>query len=42
VGGRARLCNKYRIVVWIDYLYLVVCIRFIGTIGNTTRPEPSA
>ena len=23
--------NKYRIVVWINYPYRVVCIRFIGT-----------
>ena len=23
--------NKYRLVVWINYPYRVVCIRFIGT-----------
>jgi mRNA interferase HigB len=23
--------NKYRIVVWINYAYRVVCIRFVGT-----------
>jgi mRNA interferase HigB len=23
--------NKYRLVVWINYVYSVVCIRFIGT-----------
>ena len=23
--------NKYRIVVWINYPYRVVCVRFIGT-----------
>ena len=27
--------NKYRIVVWINYPYRVVYIRFIGSIGNT-------
>jgi mRNA interferase HigB len=25
------VCNKYRIVVWINYPYRVVYIRFIGT-----------
>lgn len=23
--------NKYRLVVWINYAYRVVCVRFIGT-----------
>ncbi len=29
--------NKYRLVVWINYAYRVVYIRFIGTPGSTTR-----
>jgi len=24
-------CNKYRLVVWINYVYQVVYVRFIGT-----------
>ena len=23
--------NKYRLVVWVNYPYRVVCVRFIGT-----------
>jgi len=29
--------NKYRVVVWINYPYRVVYIRFIERIGNTLR-----
>jgi hypothetical protein len=30
--------NKYRIVVWINYPYRVVYIRFIGTHDNMSLP----
>ena len=29
--------NKYRLVVWINYPYRVVCIRFIGTHAQYDR-----
>ena len=29
--------NKYRIVVWINYPYRIVYVRFIGTYGQSDR-----
>jgi mRNA interferase HigB len=32
VGGWSKTGgNKYRLVVWINYEFLTICIRFVGT-----------